>query len=149
MAASPWKRVVYPLTAGPGKGGGALAGILLVPILLGVLRPVFDWLRSLLPDVEFDIPWPNIDLPVPDIDIPWPAWSLPEFTAPDWVILLLGYSKVWIPVLLGLALGILAARRYRKSREIKREWRQAVEDPSRRPDAEADGGAGPRDVDGF
>lgn len=71
-----------------------------------LLDPVIAWIRERLPDREIAILWPDI-------------------MAPEWVIFLLAYSKVWIPVLLGLAVGAIALRRHRKSQKLKRRWKTA------------------------
>lgn len=124
MAASPWKRVVFPLTAGLGKGGSALAIIVLGPLIVALIGRIIAWIRELLPEWEFSIPWPEVNIPWPDIDLSWPQWSLPAFDPPDWLLFLVEYSKVWIPVFLGIVLGGMAVRRYRKSRETKLRWKQ-------------------------
>lgn len=129
IAASPWKRVLYPVAAGVGKSGWAIAMILLIPILGRLINPVIDWITERMPDV--DIPWPDISLPsIPWPDITLPSINLPEVDLPGWVEFLLEYSKVWIPLLIGVALAMVAVRHSRKSRRIKQEWeaqRAAVE----------------------
>ncbi len=131
MAASPWKRVVYPLGAGLSKGGWALGIIIVGPFVLGLLGRIVSWIRERLP--EFHVPWPNWSIPWPDFDIPWPNWNLPSLNlpaieVPGWLEFVLEYSKVWVPVLIGLAIGALAVRRYRKSRELKQQWKRDAED---------------------
>lgn len=121
IAASPWKRVAYPVAAGLGRSGWAIAVLVLLPLIGRVLEPVVEWILKRLPDI--DIPWPDISLP----SIPWPGISLPsiplpEVTVPGWVEFLLEYSKVWVPTVAGVAIAVLAVRHSRRSREIKRRW---------------------------
>lgn len=121
IAASPWKRVLYPVAAGVGKSGWAIAMILLLPILGRLVRPVIDWIAERMPDI--DIPWPDISLPsIPWPDINLPSINLPAVNLPGWVEFLLEYSKVWVPLLIGVALAVAAVRHSRKSRRIKRQW---------------------------
>ena len=127
MESSTIKRVGFPILAGLGKGGWAIAAI----ILASVFSRIVKWLLSLLPD--FDINWPSlpalpqialptpslpqIHLPTPNIDI---EINLPAL--PAWVEFLLDYSKVWVPILIGIVVGLLALRNYKKSEETKRAW---------------------------
>ena len=127
MQSSTIKRVGFPILAGLGKGGWAIAAI----ILASVFSRIVKWLLSLLPD--FDINWPSlpalpqialptpslpqIHLPTPNIDI---EINLPAL--PAWVEFLLDYSKVWVPILIGIVVGLLALRNYRKSEQTKRAW---------------------------
>lgn len=121
IAASPWKRVLYPVAAGVGKSGWAIAMLILLPLLGRLLNPVLDWIAERIPD--FDIPWPDISLPsIPWPDITLPSINLPEITLPGWVAFLLEYSKVWIPLLIGLAIAVVAVRRSRRSRHIRQAW---------------------------
>lgn len=120
MEASPFKRWLYPVIGGVGKGGWTLVALVLLP-MLGRLLP--DWH---LPD----IPWPEINLP----SINWPEINLsdinlPEFHLPGWLDpvlpvldFLAEYSKVWVPAVVGIVVGILAVRNNRKSKERKAEW---------------------------
>ncbi|GLB64888.1 hypothetical protein NCCP2495_27680 [Dietzia sp. NCCP-2495] len=122
IAASPWKRVVYPLAAGVGKSGWAIAMILLLPLLRPLFDPVIDWIAERMPDI--DIPWPDISLPaIPWPDITLPAIDLPAVELPGWVEFLLEYSKVWVPLVIGVALAVLAVRHSRKSQRIKDGWK--------------------------
>ena len=131
IAASPWKRVVYPLAAGVGRSGWAIAALVLVPILGRLLSPVIDWIVSLIPDV--DIPWPDISLPsipLPDIDLP--SIDLPDVTLPGWVEFLLEYSKVWVPLVIAVVVAVLTVRHSRRSRRIRQSWadrRDTVDPP--------------------
>ena len=121
IAASPWKRVVYPVAEGVGRSGWAIAMIVLIPVIGRVLRPVLDWIAERMPDI--DIPWPDISLPsVPLPDISLPSIDLPEVNLPGWVEFLLEYSKVWVPLLVGVAVAVMAVRHARKSRRIKKAW---------------------------
>lgn len=135
IAASPWKRVVYPVAAGVGKSGWAIAMILLIPILGRLISPVIDWISERIPDL--DIPWPDITLPsMPWPDIELPSINLPEVNLPGWVEFLLEYSKVWVPLLVGVALAVVAVRHSRKSRRIKAAW-ESERGQGRRSDGEA------------
>lgn len=133
MEESPFKRWFYPLMAGMGKGGWALFCLVLVPLLGRIVRPILEWLAQFLPDWDINIPWPDINLP----RIPWPEFNLPsitwpeinlpsipwpEWTPPDWVIFLMDYSKVWVPIVIGLVIGIRAVRNAQRSRETKLKW---------------------------
>lgn len=121
IAASPWKRVAYPVAAGVGRSGWAIAAIVLLPLLGRILEPVLVWIIEHLPDI--DIPWPEWSLPrIPWPDIALPSVTLPEFAIPGWVEFLLEYSKVWVPLLAGVVIAALAVRHSRRSREIKRRW---------------------------
>ncbi len=119
MEASPWKRVAYPLAAGLGKGGWALFLLVVLPVLRMVSEAVHRWLAPLVPDVTLpQIRWPSIPWPhIPWPDIPWPEW-----TAPGWVQLLVEYERVWVPVVVGVVIGVLSLRRHRQSQARKREW---------------------------
>ena len=138
IAASPWKRVLYPIAGGVGKSGWAIAMIVLIPILGRLINPVIDWISERMPDV--DIPWPDISLPsIPWPDITLPSINLPEVDLPGWVEFLLEYSKVWIPLLIGVALAMVAVRHSRKSRRIKQEWEaQRAADEAGEDEAESD-----------
>lgn len=57
-------------------------------------------------------------LPLPHIDVPSPA--LPE--VPEWVLWLVEYSKIWVPVVIGVAVGALALRNHRRSEKEKAAW---------------------------
>lgn len=156
IAASPWKRVLYPIAGGIGKSGWAIAAIVLLPLLGRVVEPVIRWLAGLLP--EFSIPWP--DIPWPDIswpEIPWPDVSLPsidlpEVTLPEWVEFLLEYSKVWVPLVIGVAVAVVAVRHAGRSRRLKAQWQseRREQDASQTCDDESSHGSadGTADRDG-
>lgn len=138
IASSPWKRVVHPVAAGVGRSGWAIAVILLLPLLGRLLDPVLDWIVDRLPDV--DLPWPEFSLPgIPWPDISLPSIDLPEIEVPGWVEFLLEYSKVWVPLVVGVVIAGLAVRHSRRSREIRRRW---ADDESSRGRASRDEPAG-------
>lgn len=123
MEKSPFKRWAYPLASGMGKGFWALFCLVILPLIGDIFDPVVRWLLQFIPD--WDIPWPDINLPrIPWPEINWPDINLPripwpDITAPGWVIFLIDYSKVWIPVLIGLVIGIQAVRAAKNTREEK------------------------------
>lgn len=128
MERSAFKRWLYPLLGGIGKGGWALGVIVLGPLIVGLLRRFWQWLSQYLPDWEINlpsIPWPDINLPSINLpSIPWPDINLPSWDAPWWVGFLAEYSKVWVPVLIGIGIGIVAIRNHRRSEQTKREWEE-------------------------
>jgi hypothetical protein len=91
-------------------GVAAFLRLLVQPLLdrlLGLLRPFFDWLRGLLPDIDLpEIPWP---------DIPWPAIDLPDLHAPGWLLVLLGTAKFWAPILVAIGAAVVEVRRRRRA----------------------------------
>ena len=124
MQESPWKGFLYPMIAGTSKAGWAI----FVFIVLPLLGRIVDWLLGLLPD--FNIPWPSIPLPHipwPHISwphIPWPHWNLPSLplphiTLPDWVVFLIDHPRMWVPIVIGLVVGVTAWRNHRKSERAK------------------------------
>lgn len=134
MQESPWKGFLYPMIAGTSKAGWAI----FVFIVLPLLGRIVDWLLGLLPD--FNIPWPSIPLPhipwpsipLPHIPwphiswphIPWPHWNLPSLplphiTLPDWVVFLIDHPRMWVPIVIGLVVGVTAWRNHRKSERAK------------------------------
>ncbi|MDU6479544.1 MAG: hypothetical protein E6534_06900, partial [Corynebacterium kroppenstedtii] len=120
MQESPWKGFLYPMIAGTSKAGWAI----FVFIVLPLLGRIVDWLLGLLPD--FNIPWPSISLPhipwpsisLPHIPwphiswphIPWPHWNLPSIPLPDWVVFLIDHPRMWVPIVIGLVVGVTAWR---------------------------------------
>lgn len=137
IAASPWKRVVYPVAAGVGKSGWAIAMLLLLPLLGRILEPVLNWISERIPD--FEIPWPDWSLPqIPWPDINLPSISLPSVSPPGWVEFLLEYSKVWVPLVIGVAIAVVTIRHSRRSRAIKESWQSGQQGRSgRRPGGES------------
>ena len=140
MEESPFKRWFYPLAAGIGKGAWALFCLVLLPLIGKIMDPIIRWLAQFMPDWNITIPWPDINLPSipwPEINlpaIPWPDINLPsipwpDWTAPGWVIFLMDYTKVWMPIVIGLFVGIVAVRNANRSRQEKLKWeRQRVAD---------------------
>ena len=129
MESSTLKRVGLPILAGLGKGGWAIAVIVLAPLFSRLVK----WLLSFLPEFDINMPslpkLPQLELPTPSlphINVPTPNINIninmPEL--PAWVVFLLDYSKVWVPILIGIAVGIFALRNYKKSEETKRAWQK-------------------------
>lgn len=125
MASSSLKRTLIPMAEGLGKGGWALAVLFLGPLVGRFIA----WLTSFLPDWEMpEIMLPQTDLPIPQLpkttlptpDIPFPDINLPEL--PDWVALVAEYSKVWVPVVIGIVVGIAALRNHKRSEAEKAKW---------------------------
>ncbi|ERS52228.1 MULTISPECIES: hypothetical protein [unclassified Corynebacterium] len=119
MEESPFKRVLYPLLGGLGKSGWAIAMIVLAPIISRILS-------RLLPDVDFPeiyLPLPNLpNLPEPpQITLPAPQFAV-HFEAPEWVVFLMDYSRVWMPIVIAIAFGVMAVRNAKKSEAKKKEW---------------------------
>lgn len=136
MEASPVRRWLYPLLGGLGKSGWAIFAFLVMPLLgkliAALLAPIIEFLKRLIPDIDWpEIPWPQIRLPKipwPDINwptIPWPQInlpSLPEF--PDWLVWLLNHPKFWLPIVVGIVVGIIAVRNARRSQKEKLHWQR-------------------------
>ena len=59
-------------------------------------------------------------MPLPDIN--WPDLDLPE--VPEWVLWLLEYSKIWVPVVVGIVIGVVALRNHRRSEREKAAWQE-------------------------
>lgn len=123
MESSSFKRVAIPLATGLGKSGWALGVIVLGPLVARLI----SWLLSFLPDWDLP-PLPQISLPLPhlpQIALPvpdWPSISVPEL--PEWVLFLIEYSKVWVPLVIGIAVGVIAIRNHRRSERKKRQWQE-------------------------
>ena len=129
MESSELKRTLIPMAEGLGKGGWALAVLLLGPILSRFLK----WLLGFLPDWDLpDLPdWqlPHMNLPVPELpelnlplpDINWPDLDLPE--VPEWVLWLLEYTRIWLPVVIGIVAGVVVLRNHKRSEREKAAWR--------------------------
>ncbi|WPF68093.1 hypothetical protein [Corynebacterium sp. 21KM1197] len=136
MEQSPWKRLVYPLLGGMGKAGWAVGVLVLGPLISRLI----SWLLSLFPDVSLpSIPMPDISLPsislpsislpsIPWLDIPWPDISLPSITVPEWVKVIVEHEKIWLPLLVGLVVGVISLRRARKARSTRQRWSGAEGD---------------------
>lgn len=141
MQSSSFKRTVIPMLEGLGKGAWAVIVLVLAP----VISRFFDWLGQYLPDWQMpDITLPHLDLPVPNLpqlDLPtpnWPGLNLPDLPEmPMWVEWLVEYSKIWVPVVLGIVVGILALRNHRKSEAEKARW-EAERDEAQRDAAATD-----------
>lgn len=138
MEGSSFKRWLYPILAGLGKGSWALTVIIFGPVIARFVGQVREWLAQYLPDWQLpSIPWPEInwpDITMPSINLPeinLPSWNLPDWMDPilEAIAVAMEYSKVWVPILIGVALGIAAVRNKRKSDERKQRWAQQHESP--------------------
>lgn len=127
MQSSPVKRTLIPILEGLGKAGWAIAVLVLGPLV----GKFFSWLAQYLPEwelpeftlphVELPVPeLPNVTLPAPDLNLP----PLPEL--PEWFQVAMEYSKIWAPIVIGIVVGIIALRNYRKSEAQKEEWRSGT-----------------------
>lgn len=129
MESSAFKRVAYPLAAGVAKSGWALAVLLLGPVVGRLIEPIVTWLAQFLPDVTFTPPQVYLPVPrFPQIHLPTPSFRFPQFDLPEmpgWMLFMMEYSKIWVPVIVGLSLGVLAIRNYRKSEAQKKQWDSA------------------------
>lgn len=144
VEASPWKRVVYPIADGLGKASWAIFAIVVVPVIIRILERLWPDVDVPLPDIDPpSIPLPKVDLP----SIPLPKINLPRVPwpgLPPWVEFLLEYTKVWVPVVVGIALAVAAVRHSRTSRRTRERWeadraaREAQEsrDTDDRPDGD-------------
>lgn len=127
------KRFAFPLVSGLGKAGWALSVLLLGPLVSRLL----GWLFGFLPDWELP-QWifPQIELPQPKTpqivlpDFPWPDWHLPQVEIPGWVEFMLDYTKIWVPLVIGLFFAVNAVRNHRKSEREKQRWENAQEEQS-------------------
>ncbi|OFT85826.1 hypothetical protein [Corynebacterium sp. HMSC29G08] len=130
MESSNIKRTFFPIAQGIGKGGWALAVLLLPPVIGRFLA----WIAQHLPDIDlpdFTLPQirlPHVDLPVPQLPqvrLPTPNIALPDLPdLPYWVAWLLEYSKIWVPVLIGIVIGVVALRNKKKSDAEKAKWEE-------------------------
>ena len=86
----------------------------------------FDWLLQFVPDFEITLPSIYIPVPsLPQIYLPTPAIAWPDIDFPDppvWLMFLMEYSRIWVPIVIGLAVGIIAVRNHRKSEREKQLW---------------------------
>lgn len=136
MEESPTKRWLYPLASGLGKGGWALVVLVIGPMVSRLIDAIWGLIEPHLPDWELpSIPWPHIDFPEIYLpSIPWPHINWPHIDLPDWhmpgwlepIFHLIGiameYSKIWVPVLIGIFIGISSVRRNKKSHQAKKKW---------------------------
>lgn len=130
MESSELKRTLIPMAEGLGKGGWALAVLVLGPIVSRFI----SWLLGFVPDWDLpglpDIQLPHMDLPVPslpDFNLPLPDIDLPDLNlpeVPEWALRLLEYSKIWVPVVVGIVIGVVALRNHRRSEREKAAWQQ-------------------------
>lgn len=121
IEASPWKRVVYPVLGGLGKSGWAIFAIVVVPMIIRILERLWPDVEVPLPDVDLPrFPTPEINISLPEINLPSIPW--PSFDLPAWVEFLLEYTKVWVPVVVGIALAVVAVRHSRASRRTRERW---------------------------
>lgn len=130
---NPFKRWFYPLAAGVGKSGWALFTLLVLPLigkilqpvfdfLWSLIKPIFDWIAQFIPDIHIPWPhitWPDIHIPWPDIHIPWPEWHLPHWRLPWIVQFVAQYPKVWMPIIVGIAVGVASVRAGKSTRKAK------------------------------
>ena len=133
MQSSELKRALIPVAEGLGKGGWALLALVLGPII----ARFFTWLGRYVPD--WDVPdWsmPRLELPAPDLphlELPVPKLHLPSLPEmpemPEWVKWLAEYSQIWVPIIIGVIVGVVALRNHRKSEAQKREWGARDEAP--------------------
>jgi hypothetical protein len=101
-----------------GRVLGALLG--LAVLLQTLVRPLLEWLLGLLPRVDLDIPWPDVDLPsIPWPDVDWP--DLPDVSLPGWLWAVLNTAKYWGPVLVAVVLAVREVRRKRRGPRAERE----------------------------
>lgn len=128
IQAKPLLRLVYPIARGLRKSGWALLVFLLFPLL-----------RRLLPDLELPelhpiaLPTPNltpIALPLPTLTrIELPVLDLPELPAPpqlpDWLVWMLDHDKLWLPIIIGIGVGIGALINNRRSQRQRHDWETA------------------------
>ena len=125
LESSPVKRALFPMLSGLGKAGWAIAVFILAPILGRLLRPVIEWLARLFPDFTIP-PLPDLYLPVPNFPalyLPVPHLNVPPLPElPAWVDTVMEYRKMWLPIVIGIGVGIIALRNYRRSEETKKKW---------------------------
>ncbi|AGF71805.1 hypothetical protein [Corynebacterium halotolerans] len=137
MEESPWKRIVYPISAGMGKVGWAIAVLILLPFI----QRLVSWLLGLFPDIDWpEIPWPDINLPQINLpSIPWPDINWPDITLPGWVLWMLDNTKLWVPIVIGVVVGIMAVRTARKSRRTRQKWSTGDAEKGTEKDGENEG----------
>lgn len=147
MEESPTKRWLYPFLSGLGKGGWAVAVLILGPVVSKIFDLLWGLIEPHLPDWDLpSIPWPSIDLPdihLPSIPWPhinWPHIDLPDWHIPEWMRPVLhvlavaaDYSKIWVPIVIGLFIGLMSVRRSKKSQAVKEKWNDDAERQSQEP----------------
>lgn len=118
IEASPAKRVLYPVLGGFAKAGSALAWL----VVLAVGSAVFGPLKQVIRDAVFSsvrafFAW----LLAP---IRWVAERLGELVPdlPEWVERVMEYRKFWLPILIGIVIGVGAWRRSCRARSQKPGW---------------------------
>lgn len=134
LESSKLKRTLIPIAEGIGKGGWALSVLLLGPLVGRVLA----WLAQYLPDIDLPrITLPHVELPVPQlphVTLPLPNIELPQLPQmPYWVAWLAEYSKIWLPIIIGIVVGFVALRNKSKSDAQKAKWdeaRQRADEPA-------------------
>ncbi|WP_426716927.1 hypothetical protein ACEN19_04675 [Corynebacterium auriscanis] len=141
MEESPTKRWLYPFLSGLGKGGWAFAVLILGPIVSRIIGFLWGLVEPYFPDWELpSIPWPSIDLPdvhLPSIPWPhvnWPHIDLPDWHIPEWlrpvlhvIAVAADYSKIWVPIVIGIFIGLMSVRRSKKSQAVKKKWNGEAE----------------------
>ncbi|WP_344711046.1 hypothetical protein [Aeromicrobium flavum] len=121
IEASPWKRVVYPIADGLGKASWAIFILVVVPVMMRLLDRLWPDVDVPLPDVDPPtVPLP--DLPDPEIEISLPSIPWPDIDLPARVEFLMEWTKVWVPIVLGIALAVAAVRHSRTSRRTRQRW---------------------------
>ncbi|WP_075732211.1 hypothetical protein [Corynebacterium phocae] len=135
MQSSSFKRVTFPILAGVSKASWAILVFVVGPLVAKFLA----WLAQFLPEINWpQIPWPDlpdlpdfpqlrhVTVPVPHVDIPWPDLpdiNLPEL--PEWLVLMIDYRKMWVPIVLGIIFGIMAVRNHRRSERQRASWAES------------------------
>ncbi|WJZ01993.1 hypothetical protein [Corynebacterium freiburgense] len=113
MEQTPIKRLLYPLLGGLGKVGWAILALIFVPLL--------KQLVGLLPTINVpNIPWPAFHLPA----IPWPNIHLPKL--PAWTVWALDNSNLWMPLVVGVVIGLIAYRDHKRSRKTDNHGMKAT-----------------------
>lgn len=114
VAASPWRRTLYPILGGFGKAGWAIIAILLLPMLLRLIEP-------LIPSLDLGWSLPEVNVPLPDIDVDLP--TLP-FSMPSWMEPVIEHPRIWAPILIGCLAAVFASRQTRRIRRTHDQWAQ-------------------------
>ncbi|MDY2941707.1 MAG: hypothetical protein SOS98_05225 [Varibaculum sp.] len=128
IQAKPLLRMVYPIARGLRKSGWALLVFLLSPLLIRLL-PHWE-----LPELHpIALPTPNltpIALPLPTLTrIELPVLDLPELPTPpqlpDWLVWMLDHDKLWLPIIIGIGVGVGAVINHRRSQRHRHDWETA------------------------